>query len=203
MIILFGSRAGHLKTLRIPVLCRNCKTSDCVELIAYQRFAHIFWIPIFPTRKIFTSQCSHCKDALIEDEVKASYPQAYQETRKKLFVPFWSFTGIAVVAGFILFISIVSYIRTVKNQFMIQSPESGDIYRYITKDGAYSLLKVSEVRGDTVYVFTNNYATKSIRSLSKLRDDSYFSFSKELSPILRSDLIQMFESGEINEIERE
>lgn len=203
MIVLFGSRAGHLKTLRIPEPCRNCKASNSVEFIVYQRFAHIFWIPIFPTRKVFTSQCYNCKDSLIEDEVKASYPHVYQETRKKLFVPFWSFTGIALVAGLILFISILSYIRTVKNQFIIQSPERGDIYRYVTKDGEYSLLKVSEIKGDTVYVFTNSYTTKSVRGISRLIDDSYFSFSKESSPKLRSDLIQMFESGEITDIERQ
>lgn len=108
-----------------------------------------------------------------------------------------------MIAGLVLLISILSYIRTVKNQFIIQSPESGDIYRYVTKDGDYSLLKVAEIRGDTVFVFTNSYATKSLRSIRKLMNDSYFYFSKEPSPKLRSDLIQMFESGEITDIERE
>lgn len=203
MIFLFGSRAGHLKTLKISEPCRACKATNSVELIVYQRFAHIFWIPIFPTRKVFTSQCFRCKDSLLEEGVKSSYPQTYRDAKKRLWVPVWSFSGIILVGSIVLLISILSYIRDIKEQFMIQSPESGDIYKYRSKDGAYSLLKVSEVRGDTIYIFSNSYSTNDVMSMRRLLRQSHFNFSKESSPWLRSDLIQMFENGEIITIERE
>jgi hypothetical protein len=86
---------------------------------------------------------------------------------------------------------------------MIQSPEIGDIYKYRSIDGDYSLLKVSEIRGDTVYVFSNSFATKNVTSMRKLINASAFSYNKVASTKLRSDLIQMFENGEIITIERE
>lgn len=199
MIILFGTRAGHLKTIRLPEQCRNCKTGGSVELIVYQRFAHIFWIPIFPTRKIFTSQCYRCKESLIQEEIKESYPEVYQQYRKKLTAPFWSFTGITLVASIVLLITVLNYVRIVKEQFMIQSPEIDDIYIYVPKEGEYSLWKVSEINGDTVFVLSNSFTTNSIRKISV----SAYSFNKEASPKLRSDLIRMFENKEIVSIERE
>jgi hypothetical protein len=203
MIIFFGSRSGHLKTLKAPGQCRTCRTNDSLELLVDQKFAHIFWIPMFPIRKIYTAECYQCKDFLTEAEIKASHPLIYQETRKTVTTPFWSFTGLALIFSFILLISILGYIRTIKHQFMIQTPKSGDIYKYLSKEGEFSLLKVSEIIGDTVYVYSNSYTTRNTISMRKLIDESQFSFSSEPGPKLRSDLIQMFENGEIINIERE
>ena len=86
---------------------------------------------------------------------------------------------------------------------MIQMPKSGDIYKYKTKNGDFTLLKVSETIGDTVYVFSNSYATKQVTSMRKLIDKSDFDFSTEASPMLRSDLIHLLETGAIINIERE
>lgn len=203
MIILFGSRTGHAKTLRVPGSCINCGTSDSVELIVYQRFAHIFWIPIFPIRKIYTTECYKCKASLLGDEVQRSYSTFFQEARKKVGTPLWTFSGVILVGALISLITVLSYIGSVKNEFMIHDPQIGDVYKYKLENGEYSLLKVSEVMGDTVAVLLNSYSTNKVRGITRLMNEGRANYNKE--PILksRSDLIRMFESGEILDIKRE
>ncbi|HEU5290386.1 MAG TPA: zinc-ribbon domain-containing protein [Cyclobacteriaceae bacterium] len=203
MIILFGSRTGHVKTLKVPGNCKNCATSESVELIVYQRFAHIFWIPVFPIRKIYTTQCYKCKASLVESEIKDSYLSIYQQARKSVSTPFWSFTGPILFGSLVLLITVLGYFKEIKKEFMIHDPQSGDVYKYKLESGEYSLLKVSEVTGDTVYVFMNSYSTYRPTGITKLMNQGRINYSKEAVPKLRSDLIRMFENGEILDIERE
>jgi hypothetical protein len=203
MIVLLGTRTGHLKTLKIAGRCRKCLGNESVELIIDQRVVHIFWIPIFPTRKIFTSECYQCRDLLMEPEIANLYPLTYNEAKKKISSPFWAFTGIALIFFSILLIGTLGYFRKMKEQFLIQTPRPGDIYQYESGEQEYSLLKVSEARGDTVYVFTNSYSAMGRPSMRRLMDRSRFNFSKEATPKLRSELIQMFEDGAITGVKRE
>ena len=203
MIILFGSRTGHAKTLRVPGNCKNCGASESVELIVYQRFAHIFWIPIFPIRKIYTTTCYKCKTTLTGDEIQNSYLSFYQEVRKKVGTPLWSFAGLIVVGSIVILISVLSYFGSVKNEFMIHDPQRGDVYKYQLENGEYSLMKISETVGDTVYVFLNSYSTNSIRGINRLMNEGRANYNKEAVPKLRDDLIRMFENGEILDMKRE
>jgi hypothetical protein len=203
MIIFFGSRTGHLKTLKVQGHCKNCKRTDSVELIIYQKFAHIFFVPIFPIKKIYAAQCFQCKNLFTESEVKEWFALTYTNARRRVHSPLWSFTGLAAVFILVLLISILNYFRSIKNQYMIQMPKSGDIYRYKTEYGEFTLLRVSEVIGDTVYIFTNNYSTTTGTTIRRMIDQTEFDFKKEAIPKLRSDLIDMFENGEITDIKRE
>jgi hypothetical protein len=203
MIIFFGSRTGHAKTLRVPGVCKNCGASDSVELIVYQRFAHIFWVPIFPTRKTYTTECYRCKTSLVGEQLQNSYPSFYQEARKKVGTPFWSFAGVILVASLVLLISILASIGSIRDEFMIHDPQSGDVYKYRLESGEYSLLKVSEVVDDTVFVLPNNYSTNKITGLRRLMNEGRINYSKDAIPKLRSDLIRMYENGEIVAVERE
>jgi hypothetical protein len=90
-----------------------------------------------------------------------------------------------------------------KEQFLIRTPRAGDVYKYKTGEYEYSLLKVSEARGDTVYVFTNSYTASGWTSMRELMGRSRFTFSEQATPRLRSQLIRMYEEDEIINIERE
>jgi hypothetical protein len=84
MIILFGTRSGHLKTLKITGRCRKCNGDDTVELIIDQKVAHIFGIPIFPIRKFFSAECYQCRDFLMEPGIATVYRATYDEAKKKI-----------------------------------------------------------------------------------------------------------------------
>lgn len=202
MFILFGTRSAYVKKIEINEPCKHCGNKS-FELVIDQRFAHIFWIPMFPIRKQYSAQCYHCKTSMTESEIKSFHPGTYSEAVKKTGTPFWSYSGSAFIFFCILLIVALGYIRSMKHQYMIQMPERGDLYKYRSASGAYSLLKVSDVRHDTVLVLPNKYAVEGVISMRKLIEESEFDFETEPIPVLRSDLIQMFETGDIINIVRE
>jgi hypothetical protein len=201
-MIIYGSKAVHLKTQDIPGQCKNCSTSNSLRLSAFQKYAHVFWIPLFPLGKELVTECGHCKQVLRENEVRDAYRIPYQDFKQQLTVPIWTFSGLGLIGLLILTTSISGYYKGKEYLTMVQSPAIGDVYKYKTDDGQYSLLKVSEIFGDTVYVFQNNYAATKIAGLTKLITLGDSSYDEEPYPLLKSELAKMVETDEILEVVR-
>jgi hypothetical protein len=64
----------------------------------FQRYAHVFWIPLFPIGKTGVSQCSHCKQILKLKEMPFALRLSYENMKSQTTTPFWVFSGSAVIA---------------------------------------------------------------------------------------------------------
>ena len=78
-------------------------------------------------------------------------------------------------------------------------PQSGDIFQIKTKDNQYTLYKVDEVQGDSVFVKANNYETNSASGLDDLKKKEY---SEDILGFTKTELKQMLDKGEIIDIDR-
>jgi zinc-ribbon family len=201
-MIIYGTKATHLRTQNISGQCRSCGTSNNLQLSAFQKYAHIFWIPFFPIGKEYVIQCNHCRQVLDENEIRDAYRTSYEDMKRQLSIPIWTFSGLGLIA-FIVVSSIISgQIKDKENRTWIQSPVKGDIYKYKTEEGEYSLLKVSEISGDTIFVFPNNYAATKIMGLTKLLEQGDSTYSEVSYPILKGTLLKMLEEEDIRGIIR-
>jgi hypothetical protein len=201
-MIIYGTRATHLKTEAITGVCGNCSTENSIHISAYQRYAHIFWIPLFPIGKVYATQCGHCKQVLEEKEIRSTYRTAYEDLKNQLRVPIWTFSGLGIVACLVVFAVFAGQKKDAENMAYIQAPQEGDIYEYKTEDGEYSLLKVATIDGDTVFVIPNKYAATKSTGLAKLEAQGDSTFSDEMYPMMRSELVNMVEKNEILEVIR-
>jgi len=71
-----------------------------------------------------------------------------------------------------------------------------------TKENQYTLFKVDNVRGDSIFLRVHNYETNKIDGLSDLRKKGDSAYSEDLYSIDKKDLKKMFEKGEIIDIDR-
>ena len=71
-MIIFGSNTKQIAAETSPEQCPNCGASNSVQLYVIQKYAHVFWVPFFPTGKSLVSQCSNCKQALKLKEMPSS-----------------------------------------------------------------------------------------------------------------------------------
>ena len=76
------------------------------------------------------------------------------------------------------------------------------IFEIKTKDNQYTLYKVDNVQGDSVFVHPNQYETNKESGLNDLKAKGDASYSEEITPFLKSELRQMLEKGEITDIDR-
>src|SRR5687767_980352 len=133
-MIVFGTRVKLLGTKPTTETCNNCGTQHSVQLSIFQKYAHVFWIPFFPLGKIAVSECNHCKQALRTNEFPPSTRLAYDNLKRESKTPLWMFSGLALVAVFVIFTSYESKQNHKKNAALIEAPAKGDLFEVKTQD---------------------------------------------------------------------
>jgi hypothetical protein len=198
-MIVYGSRSKELAKDILTDLCPNCGKQNSIDMHVFQKYAHVFWIPIFPMGKTGVCQCDHCKQVLSLKEMPASLVISYNNLKEKAKTPIWMFSGLALLAILITIGIISGKKNDEKNAKLILSPKAGDIFEIKVSDNQYTLYKVNEVLGDSVFVQINDYETNKVTGLNDLKKEAY---SEEVMGFSKAELKQMLEKGEIIDIER-
>ena len=198
-MVVYGTKASQLAKESVTEKCPNCGTQNSIEMYVFQKYAHVFWIPLFPTGKTAVSECSHCKQVLKQKEMPAALKASYDNVKAQAKTPIWTFSGLALLAVLISFGVYTDKQNAALNAKLILEPRAGDIFEIKTVDNNYTLYKVTSVAGDSVLIAANNFETNKI---SGLRDLKVKGFSTELFSYHKNELKTMLESGEIMDIER-
>lgn len=101
-MILFGRKAHHLKLQEDS--SQNCSKcgSQRTAISLFQKYFHVFWMPVFPIKKEAASQCLNCKQVLVEKKFPAAHLQIAQALKRGVKTPFWTFIG-----GFLLVLGLL------------------------------------------------------------------------------------------------
>ena len=201
-MIIYGSKANHIATELTQGKCDSCGTQGSVYLSVFHKYAHIFWIPFFPIGKTAVSQCQHCKKVSKLNEFSSATRMDYDNLKSQRKTPLWMFSGLALVAIFIVFTSYESSVNAKRNAARILAPMEGDIFEIKTEDNQYTLYKVARVEQDSVLIRFNEYQTNKSTGLIDLKRKGDASFSELMFPIAKKELKTMLEKGEIMDIER-
>ena len=101
-MIIFGTRSGKLKSPQTKADdCNYCQTKDSVWYYFFQRYIHIFWIPVIPIGKTGSSVCGHCKQVLSANEMPENQKQEFLNIKKDLKTPFGYKIVLILLAGLI------------------------------------------------------------------------------------------------------
>jgi hypothetical protein len=198
-MIIYGSKSKELAKEMLTDKCQNCGTQNCIDMHVFQKYAHVFWIPFFPMGKTGLSQCNHCKQVLKRKEMPAILTASYENLKAQTKTPIWMFSGLALVAVLITIGVISDNKKDEKNAQLILTPKTGDIFEVKTKDNQYTLYKVDQVEGDSVFIQTSNYEVNKISGLDDLKKKDYSTDSYGFS---KNELKEMLNKGEIIDIDR-
>lgn len=198
-MIIYGSRSKELAKEILMDKCQSCGKSNSIDMHVFQKYAHVFWIPFFPLGKTGVSQCDHCKQVLKLKEMPASLKASYENLKSQAKTPIWMFSGLALIAVLVTLVTINEKKKGEKNAQLILAPKVGDIFEIKTKDNHYTLYKVDQVQGDSVFVQPNNYEVNKMTGLNDLKMKEY---SSDIYGLSKADLKKMLEEGEILDIDR-
>lgn len=201
-MIIYGSKATQVVTENLTDKCSSCGTQNSIRITVFQKYAHVFWIPFFPIGKTGVTECSHCKQVLHKKEFTGNLNRSYETLKSNSKTPIWTFSGLALLSGLLIFGIISSKVNDEKNAKLILTPQKGDIYEVKMDYKQYTLYKVDNVVGDTVFVLVNQYETNKITGLTDIKNKGDQSFIQEPLPLLKTELNSMFEKGKIIDIDR-
>jgi hypothetical protein len=200
-MLIYGSRASHVKSVQLDQeSCPHCGTQGSITLSTYARYAHVFWIPFFSVGRFSVSQCQHCKQAL-ETKQMPSQIRAYHERNiAESKIPLWQFSGLAILLVAIAMGINASNADKEERAKFLENPQSGDVYEYKTGVGAYTTFRVVDVGPDSLAVSFNNYEVDKFSGLYTI--DKEENYSDTTYMLTRSELMKMFASGDILDINR-
>ena len=197
-MIIFGTRTIQISRETIPLNCSHCDTADGLQMIVFQKYAHVFWIPFFPIQKIKVTECTHCKQVLRYKE----FPDDYKNLQSSAKTPIWIFTGIALLAVLITLIVIIEKENHKRNSQLISVLQKGDIFEIKKTPNQYTLFKVDHIAGDTVFILMSQYETNTPKGLVDIKNKGDEAFILHPMPMLKSELKNMFEKGVLTDIDR-
>lgn len=201
-MIIYGSKVTHRETAKIKGTCPNCASEDKMRVDIYQKYAHIFWIPLFPLNKVGYAECSQCKYGMVERNFPSAVGTQYNAIRSKVKLPIWTFSGLFIIALIIGIGVVEGKQKDSKNEKLIENPQVGDVYEYKAGASEYTLIKVNQVDADTVYLLFNDYQVNRSSGFKKIREQGNDAYSDEPFPVLKEDLKEMFDTGKILNINR-
>src|SRR5699024_8203837 len=106
MFFIFGIRNTAVFLQALKISCGHCQTNS-VQLLVYQNYFHLFWIPFFPLWKSTQSQCSHCKKVCKAREFDSALQQSAKEVKKQPSTPWWTWSLSFVLLLLILSITVL------------------------------------------------------------------------------------------------
>ena len=201
-MIVYGIKTKVLLNETLIDACPNCGTSNTVNLHVFQKYAHLFFIPFLPAGKTAVTQCSHCNQVLKEKQMPESFKLAYSNLKSNSKTPIWMYSGIALVAVLIAFGVYTDKKKDEKNAILILAPQRGDVYEIKTKESQYTIYKVENVQGDSVFIRTNNFEATKQSGITAIRSKGDNAYSEEQYGFSKSELKQMFADKEILDIDR-
>ena len=177
-MIVYGYKGTHLRTQPLPgVACPSCAAPDALRLSLFSRYAHVYYIPLFPFGKPAVAQCGHCQLTL---EGKALPPEvhgAVRNLKKSTRFPLWTWAGTALLVAGLAWGAVASTRDARANAAYLAAPRAGDIYTVHDKDGNpnYSLLKVVSAKGNGVELVANEYQVNNSHPLDELNAPAKYS----------------------------
>lgn len=199
-MIIYGTRASHLLTEPVQeVACAACGTENGLRASIFGRYAHIYWIPLLPIGKVSASECGHCRQVLEGKHMPAALKEQVMQLKPRAKTPVWHFAGLLLFAIAVVVGLITSHFTKQHTAAYVAQPQVGDVYHVRTDDG-YSLMRVTEVGGNSVKLLANTYQTDNASRLDEIdKPENYDQEPVDITPL---DLQIMLQKEQIVEVER-
>lgn len=200
-MIFYGSKGVHLKSEKVSgVKCSYCEQQGTHTVSVFGRYAYLYWIPFFPMGKKGVSECDNCKRTLEPKEMNDQLKMAYQNVKSHTKTPIKHWSGLGIILLIIAF-TVYSVNQHKKDVLVyLENPQVGDVYEYQPSD-YYSLLKVTSVSNDSVFVSSNKYEVERKSGLRKINKDA--NFDGKPYGISKQELKDLYESEKILDIDRD
>ncbi len=202
-MIIYGSKGTLLATEPVlGVRCPHCGSSSSLEVGVYGRYAHIYWIPLFPFSKVAMLSCQSCQCAWEEKNLPEAAVAPVREAKQNAPHRRWEWAGLALLLLLGSYITVAGIQGNRQDDTYLATPRAGDIYT-VRSDSTkrYTLLKVENVRADSVELLENQYSTDSSTPLTALKEkkDDYVPGSFTVS---RASLLDMRRKGQLTDVSR-
>ena len=189
-MIIFGTNQIFLDGQNnVSCSCPECDKNDEISFVVYDRYFHLFWIPIFVYYKSGLATCENCgttwKPSKMPEHIKRKYKEFKGETK----LPFWHFSGLIIILLFTLYIWYSHHQEQIERKERIENPMIGDVYYYNNKAEYIEI-------PDTL-ISNNEESSSFINKLRKFNGEPEKSFSTYRVIYISKDSIFVYKNNSV------
>lgn len=203
MMVLIGTRTSLIQEGHITnVDCPKCANKNSLTFRIYSKYVQITFVPLFAVGKIFECECSNCNKEFDFEDFSENEKQKIRNQKeiKEAETPWWTYIGIVILTGFIIF-SINSYFDNNElTKERIKNPTAGDIYILKLDTGYYSTLKIDSITHNKIYTTENDFEFYSSSDIDDIDNPENYTTKKETYS--KKELLELFEKDIITSIQR-
>jgi len=175
--------------------CPKCHSTGTMRMVIYQKYATLFFIPFMPNGKEAVTSCQNCHAVYDKAVFTESQKQSYKEIKK--LPSWWMYSGLAIIAA-ILGLAINTGIEeSRKTARLVLTPVTGHIYDVKLEDKVFTLLKVTAVKGDSVYLVENQFIADDYSGFSGLHEKP---FRNDAHAVPKKQIKEWYDSGVIRNV---
>lgn len=201
-MIVYGEKSKEILSESLPDKCSNCGAENSLKMHVFQKYAHVFSLPSFPTGKTAETECSNCKQVIKLEEMTDSFKEEYKRLKSKSNTSVYYYSWLIAVAIVIIFIILANGKSGNKNADLIETAQIGDVYQIKTPEHQYTLIKVEKVVGDSVYFLENQFESNNLDGLKEIEKKWDSSYLPQLKSFTKFQLLSALKRKKIIEIER-
>lgn len=198
-MIVYGSKNKLLASEQIYDKCPDCGMQNCITIQVLQKYATLFWIPLFPLKKNGKSHCNYCK-MVYYNNLPISLKLPYLNLKNKVRLPIWIFSGAILISIFLVYGFYRSNLIKQRNNQLIVTLQQNDILQVKIKEG-FSTIKIENIKGDSVFFKSNKFAIDKESKLYKINNEES-DFSEAIEGTTKSALKNKYDKLEILNITR-
>jgi len=206
--MIFGTGVKIMNGVRLDEPeCPGCG-EEALEVEVTHRYAHLYWIPMFPIGKVAVIRCAACGKLWERRKMTASMDDAASRVKNDSPAPRYFFAGTYAIAILVIAGMYVGWKSDRDTASYVRDPHINDLYVVRAElDALYphQVVRVEEVRGDSIVVAMGTYgyvksddAAEAI-SRGDHKKSGYFS---EYFTIARPSLVQLLEEKKIQDAVR-
>ena len=178
-MIFYGSRATTLTKGQIRnVKCSHCDTDSTMTYHVFGKYAHVYWVPLFPMEKICVVECNNCSKTFefAQFTEQISNKLKIEKERNPAKNPIWYYSGLFIIASLIGYGFYSSQKEDSDTQAYFENPKEGDVYETKSGSGGFTTLKfIGESKNkDSLYFYLNDMEIDQSSAIHKIDLDKYY-----------------------------
>ena len=189
-MIVFGTKSKGLSSESAVSNCESCNQSQ-QHVHVFQKYFHIFWIPVLPLGKQAILECQHCKKVVLEKEMSTQQKNISQAKRSNVKTPHYMFIVPILFACFVGWTMYSLDQEKTRTQTYISAPAASDIAVIKASRKQFQILKLLSIKGNMINFQLGNYVYKNLRGAKKaiqvktIDNKDYFSNETHEMPITK------------------
>lgn len=108
MPIVYGTKVALIDSDDFLLKCPSCETHSWANVQVICKYLHIYWIPFIPYSKEANVECKKCGLQRFGRAFDSDLISNYNEVKRKFNYPWYTYSGVGVISGFVLYIIVRS-----------------------------------------------------------------------------------------------